>query len=87
MKWLVYYSRFYCIGKGEPCSEHTIIGYSDLDEKDLFNTLQKEYPNLPIRKKVKKENSYLNDYLDENNKDDLPYSDFVFFTSNNLKQF
>ena len=88
MKWLVYYSQIYFEGKGDLYSKQKIIGYSNFDEKDLFKVLQREYPNLPIRKQIK-----LNEFDTENYdingvKDEYSlYRDYVFFTSNTLKEF
>jgi len=88
MKWLIYYSTFYCTGKGEPASEEKVVGYSNLNEQELFITLKEKYPNVPIRKKTKsKKYTFLNEYIDENGKEDLPYSDYVFFKENDLKEF
>lgn len=88
MKWMITYSRFYTQGKGDPCSEDTIVGYSDLSDSELFVALKKKYPNLPIRKKVQsKEYKFSHDYVDEYGRKGLPYSDFVFFEESNLEEF
>lgn len=92
MKWLVYYSDFYCQGKGEPNYDLEVIGYSNLDEKDLFKALQKEYPDLPIRKRVNVIDRYnLRDFetYDKNGVKDKYrlYESYVYFKENDLKEF
>ena len=92
MKWIVEYFRFYCVGKGDPAGDSTVIGYSDKSEQELFEVLEKEYPNVPIRKEVISRNkggreNY--DTFDKNGKKDnnFLYEDFVYFTANTLKEF
>ncbi len=92
MKWIVKYFRFYCVGKGDPAGDSKVIGYSDKSEQELFEILEKEYPNLPIRKEVviphkSGWNSY--DAFDKNGKkdDNFLYKDCVCFTANTLKEF
>jgi len=88
MKWLVYYSQIYFQGKGDPYCKAKIIGFSNLDEKDLFNALKHEYPNLKIRKEVKVNEFHTDSYDSNGVKDKYSlYEDYVYFTSNNLKEF
>lgn len=88
MKWLVYYSNFYCRGKGEPNYDLEVIGYSNLDEKDLFEALQKEYPDLPIRKEVKVDEYHTDRYNSNGVKDKYClYQSYVYFIANDLKEF
>lgn len=88
MKWLVCYSQIYFTGKGDPYSKEKIIGYSDLNEKDLFKVLQKEYPNLPIRKEVKVDEHHTENYDNNGVKDKYSlYESYVYFKSNDLKEF
>ena len=88
MKWTISYSNFYCIGKGEPCSDNKIIGYSNLEEQNLFKKLEKEYPNLPILKKINSSYEYDYTLYDKNgNEKYLPFRDYVYFEANILKKF
>lgn len=88
MKWLVYYSKIDFEGKGEPYSRKNIIGFSNLDEKDLFKVLKREYPNLQIRKAITVDEYHIESYDINGVKDEYSlYQDFVYFTSNNLKEF
>lgn len=92
MKWIVKSFRFYCVGKGDPAGDSTVIGYSDKSEQELFDVLEREYPDLPIRKEVVtiSKNGWENfDAFDKNGKKDnnFLYEDCIYFTANTLKEF
>ena len=93
MKWIVKAFNFYCVGKGDPAGDSKVIGYSDKSEQELFGVLEKEYPNLPIRKEVitySKSGGYGSyDGFDKNGNIDnnFLYEDCIYFTANTLKEF
>ena len=59
--------------------------------KELFNILEKEYPNLKVLKLIEyksKEYDYDYDYYNRiGDSVDSPYADFIYFTPNDLKEF
>jgi hypothetical protein len=92
MKWIVKRFRFYCVGKGDPAGDSTVIGYSDKSEQELFEVLEKEYPNVPIRKEVISRNKSGWEHFDAFDKDgkkdnNFLYEDCIYFTANTLKEF
>lgn len=90
MKWIVKRFRFYCVGN-DPAGDSTVIGYSDKSDQELFEVLEKEYPDLPIRKEIVTPNKggwNARDEFDKNgNKTSCLYQDYIYFTANTLKEF
>lgn len=84
--WIVVKVKTSFVGKGDIEDEEKIIGYSGKDEKELFEVLEKEFPNLKIRKEAKGRYG-LEAYFDKNGKENLPYEDFVYFKKGKLKIF
>lgn len=90
MKWIVKYFNFYCAGN-EPSGDSEVIGYSDKTEQELFEVLEKEYPNLPIRKEVVRHNpggwNGYDEFDKDGNKTSCLYQSYVYFVKNTLKEF
>ena len=91
MKWIVKRFNFYCVGKGDPAGDSSVIGYSDKSEQELFEILEKEYPDLPIRKEAVSHKYSWDTYtaFDKNGKKDnnFLYESCIYFTANTLKEF
>lgn len=85
MKWLIYYKQIYFLAY----LKVDIIGYSDKNENELFDILEKEYPNVPVLKiDNPKEPQYSYDYYNKNGEKVItPNKDFITFQLNDLKEF